>query len=1207
MTGPDDRLTQGLALHRQGRLEAAAALYRAVLAEQPENFEALHLLGTAALQTRQTGQGVALLRKAIAVAPGAAPAHVTLGNGLRDLGQAAQALECFDTALALDPGDARAWYNRGNTLMDLRRVTEAAACYEKAETLSPNNADAANGLGNSLSTLNRHQEAIEAFDRAIASRPDFAAAWYNRGNSFLELKQYQHALDSHTRAATLQPELAQAHDGRGNALWELKRPAEALNCYNRAIALDPDFADAYANRANALRDLDRPEEALASCDRAIALRPEHASSHHNRGNALMDLKRPAEALDCYDKAVALRRDYARAWFNRGNALVALGRPGGAADSFQGAIAAGADNVDSRNNRGNALLETNRGEEALANFDTAIEMQPGYAPAWCNRGNALMAMMRLDDAAASFREALALDPDYIDAHWNQSLLLLLTGDLAAGWRGYEWRKKLKEPVGAGAFDKPLWTGQAIAGKTLFLWWEQGLGDTIQFCRYAAMAAHRGARVVMEVQPPLTGLLRRFDPAIETIVPGTPRPDFDFHCPLMSLPLAFGTTLETIPAPARYLTADRDRVAYWASRLGPPGRKPRVGIVWSGSAAHLNDHNRSLPLAVCAPLFAVDAEWICLQQDIRATDRAGLEQSGGPMFLGQDLKDFDDTAALIECLDLVVTVDTSVAHLAGALGKPVWILAAFSPDWRWLQARDDSPWYPSAKLFRQTQAGDWALAIAAVKAALRARLPANPAVRDVTLQRALAAHQRGALPDAIGLYRAVLDDWPDHFDALHLLGVALLQARETAEGAVWIEKALRINPGAAAAHASLGNGLRDLNRLAESLAHFDTAVALAPDSAGAHYNRGNTLYDLRRLDEALASYDRAIAINPPNPEAFSARGNALWDLGRHEEAFAGFEKAIELRPDFAAAHWNKSLCLLKIGRFAEGWPLYEARHGTGQQTVQRAIAQPRWNGEDIAGKTVFVHWEQGFGDTIQFCRYARLLAGRGARVVLEVQPPLRGLIRGSLPEIETIAAGETPPPFDLHVPLLSLPLAMGTTMATIPASPGYLRADAGLSRQWAERLRPSTRRRIGIVWRGNTAHGHNYIRSMGLADCLPLFRADADFFCLQNDMTEEDRALLARSNGPVYFGAELRDFADTAALIAAMDLVVSIDTSVAHLAGAMGKPVWILLPHTADWRWLLDRDDSPWYPTARLFRQAQPRDWAGVVARVAAALEAAPGAV
>jgi hypothetical protein len=308
----------------------------------------------------------------------------------------------------------------------------------------------------------------------------------------------------------------------------------------------------------------------------------------------------------------------------------------------------------------------------------------------------------------------LQPDYVDAHWNDGLLLLLTGDLEQGWRAYEWRKKLTRSEAARTYPQPLWLGeQDISGKTLFIHWEQGFGDTIQFCRYAKLAKSRGATVVLEVQRALLGLLRQLSPEIELITPDKTPDAFDYHCPLMSLPLAFGTTLKTIPAEPHYLQADAALRAKWSARLEAvcprSGTKPRIGIAWSGSLTHQHDHLRSIGLAECLPLFKMDADWVCLHKEIRDDDRAALKLFNGLKFFGDELDDFSDTAALVDLMDLVISVDTGIAHLAGAMGKPVWILLAFSPDWRWLLDRDDSPWYPSAKLFRQPHPRDWASVI------------------------------------------------------------------------------------------------------------------------------------------------------------------------------------------------------------------------------------------------------------------------------------------------------------------------------------------------------------------------------------------------------------------------------------------------------------------------------------------------------------------
>jgi len=292
-----------------------------------------------------------------------------------------------------------------------------------------------------------------------------------------------------------------------------------------------------------------------------------------------------------------------------------------------------------------------------------------------------------------------------------------GNFEQGWHQYEWRKKREEPVAARSYPQPLWLGEEdIAGKTLFIYWEQGLGDTIQFCRYAKLAEGRGAKVVVSVQEPLRRLLEGISPTTQIIGQREKPIKFDYHCPLLSMPLAFGTTLETIPSEQRYIWADERLRAQWEARLSAK-TKPRIGVVWSGSTGHTNDHNRSIELAEWRPLLGAEADWVSLQKEVRTSDEGILQDIGLTGFFGDDLSDFSDTAALLDLMDLVITVDTSVAHLAGAVGKPVWILLPFNPDWRWLLDRDDSPWYPSARLFRQQRIGDWAGVLDRVRTELR----------------------------------------------------------------------------------------------------------------------------------------------------------------------------------------------------------------------------------------------------------------------------------------------------------------------------------------------------------------------------------------------------------------------------------------------------------------------------------------------------------
>ncbi len=489
--------------------------------------------------------------------------------------------------------------------------------------------------------------------------------------------------------------------------------------------------------------------------------------------------------------------------------------------------------------------------------------------------------------------------------------------------------------------------------------------------------------------------------------------------------------------------------------------------------------------------------------------------------------------------------------------------------------------------------------------QAQKPAAAALQAKFTQ-ALAWHQQGLLADAERVYREILQRQPNHFDALHLLGVIALQTRDTARAAELIGKAIELNANIATAHSNLGKALHDLNRPEQALASFDKAIALEPGFAMAHNNRGNLLVGLVRPAEALVSLDKAIALEPGLAMAHNNRAIALENLKRPEEALASYDRAIALKPDYAEAYWNQSICFLLLGRFEQGWRQYEWRKKCDEPIAPRSFPQPLWLGEqDIAGKTLFIWSEQGLGDTIQFCRYGKLAQARGAKVVMSVPQPLHGLLQRTEPTIAVIGEDEVPAEFDYHCPLLSLPLAFATTLETIPAEQPYLKADETLQRKWSTRLPPKTRPRIGLVWSGRADTNKRRNRSIELERLLPILSPDADWISLQKEAGPNDLAVLRQFGRIAFFGDKLKDFSDTAALLDLMDHVITIDTSVAHLAGAMGKPVWILLPYHPDWRWLLDRDDSPWYPSARLFRQQQIGNWAGVIDRVGNELRSVVG--
>jgi tetratricopeptide (TPR) repeat protein len=486
-----------------------------------------------------------------------------------------------------------------------------------------------------------------------------------------------------------------------------------------------------------------------------------------------------------------------------------------------------------------------------------------------------------------------------------------------------------------------------------------------------------------------------------------------------------------------------------------------------------------------------------------------------------------------------------------------------------------------------------------------MPANPPAPAANrlFAEAVTLHQRGDLEGAEVRYRQVLGLQPGHADALHHLGLIAYAAGMLDEAAGHIGDSLRRKPANAAAHANLALVHHARGDYAGALAECDAALRLQRQFPEAHYNRGNALRELGRLEDAIASYERALRLRPDFVGPLVNRARTLRDLGRFDAALAGNARALTLAPELAEAHLNQAMIQLLRGDFERGLPGFEWRWRDPQlAAARRDFPVPQWRGDtDPAGRAVLVHAEQGLGDTLQFARYAPLLAARGARVVLEVQPPLRELLRTLPGEVEVIARGDALPPMDLHCPLLSLPLAFGTRLGSIPAPVGYLKADPARVAQWQARLGPAVGPRIGLVWSGNPEHNNDRNRSLPLAALGPLFRPGLEFVSLQPAIRASDQPALQSGQLALrHFGDELQDFADTAALASCLDLVIAVDTAGAHLAGALGRPLWLLLPWLPDWRWLLDRDDSPWYPTARLFRQPRAGDWASVITAVGAAL-------
>ena len=496
------------------------------------------------------------------------------------------------------------------------------------------------------------------------------------------------------------------------------KAAAALSLFEMALTVTPDSPEALSNMALALAALHRDSEALAMFDGAHALMPHSLETLNNRGSLLLRLKRAAEALADFDSVLALEPRHAGARLNRGNALVELGRLDEAVTAYDEVLAAHPTSAETHLNRGNTLSLLGRQTEAIAAFDRALSLRSGYVKALTGRGAALQALNRFPEALAHFRNVLAIDKQNADAHHNEALVLLTLGDYRRGFEKYEYRwRRTGMPTRHRNLGKPLWLGEyPLARKTILVHAEQGLGDVIQFVRYVPMLARTGAKVVLEAPPELADLLARVEGVAAVVRRGETLPDFDVHAPVGSLPLAFKTEPSTIPKNVPYLKASDERIAKWRERIERLP-SPRIAIAWAGNPSHANDRSRSIALSRLGPLVSrADVRFVSIQRELRSGDADLLSYQPELLHVGGELDDFDDTAAVVSLVDVVITVDTSVAHLAAALGRPTWIMVPFWPDWRWMVDREDSPWYPTARLFRQPAPGDWGSVIDKVQAAL-----------------------------------------------------------------------------------------------------------------------------------------------------------------------------------------------------------------------------------------------------------------------------------------------------------------------------------------------------------------------------------------------------------------------------------------------------------------------------------------------------------
>lgn len=659
--------------HEAGNLPAAASLYHKLLKNESGQIDVICLLGILYLQQENLDRASEYIQKTLLVNPVHLTAYNYLGTIQKQQGEYEKAIESYKRAIELNPAYVSAHSNLASLYHLQGRLDSALESYKEALSQKPDYFEAYINMGAVLQEQGRCSEAIECYRKAIQLKPDQPVAYSNMAVALKDKQLFDKAEECCRRALELKPDYAEAHINLGLVLQEQGKREKAIESYANALQIEPDNVKAHTNLGSLLKEERRLDEAVECCCRAITIKPDYVEAHNTLGTCFYEQGRLEEAVSCYEQAIKLNHKHAVAYSNLGM----------------------------------ALKDQGRNDAALECCQRAIYLKPVSAYFYNNMGALLQRMGRLDEAIINYKKAIFQKPDFAEAHMNKAFILLMNEDFVEGWSEYEWRLQTSDH-GLRAFKQPKWDGSSLEGKSILVHAEQGYGDTIQFVRFLPLVKERGGYMIFECRQSLISLLKNcpgIDRLVERTSTGIITEQFDFHIPLLSLPGLFGTQTETIPSGIPYISLDPDLVRRWGARF-VHDRNFKIGLVWAGNPHNRKDRIRSCFLDDFAPLADVPGvSFYTLQKGTASGQALTPPRNMKLNNLENQLPDFAETAAVIAHLDLVISVDTAVAHLAGAIGKPVWTLLQFDPDWRWLIGREDSPWYPSMRLFRQPEPDDW----------------------------------------------------------------------------------------------------------------------------------------------------------------------------------------------------------------------------------------------------------------------------------------------------------------------------------------------------------------------------------------------------------------------------------------------------------------------------------------------------------------------
>jgi tetratricopeptide (TPR) repeat protein len=797
----------------------------------------------------------------------------------------------------------------------------------------------------------RIDQARALYAQVLQQQPNHPEALHLLGAICYQLKDYATAETLMRQAIAAKQTYSAAHSNLGNVLKAMGRNQEAVESYNAALALDPDFADAHCNLGNVLREMGRENEAVQHYERALAIRPDYAEVHNNLGNILKDRKQLDDAMAHYRKALALKPDFADPHNNMGLIYLQLDKVDEAIGCYRTALNLNPAYAEAYNNLSNAYLTQGKLKEAVQCYASAIAIRPDYPEAYCNLGNALKDIGELQQAYDAYAQALVYRPNFNEVPFNQSITLLLMGRLKEGWEKYDWRWKSKDfsqPM--RPFTQPLWQGEDLSDKTILVWGEQGVGDTIMFANPLADLIATSGHCVVECDKRLVTLFQRTYPSAEVIpalnppLPRTSASDIDCHIPIGGLARWFRPDVDSFSKRPGFLKPDPQRVAFWKQRLDALGDAPKVGISWRSKHQTTLRNLNYTELFQWSPILGVEGiNFVNLQyDDCEGELQAAEAQFGVTIHRWNDIdlmNDLDEVAALTAALDLTIAPNTSVFGMAGAVGTPVWLMN-LKNDWGtfgtgWV------PWFPSTRIFAKDWDETWEGVIHAVADELGRFAPSaahllpdaaeTVAPADTAselelaitdgLRAAMSMFQQGQLNEAQTLYGEILNVRPDNVEALQMLGVIALKWGGHDIAADLFSRALAVDPAIPEAHSNLGFALQNCGQVERAVAHYRTALQLKPGFVDALLNLGNALRLQNNIDEAVRCYREAIGFSPANALAHNNLATALYQQGNFEEAVGAYKTAISLKPDYAQAMNNLGLALHDQGKLDDAIAQFE----------------------------------------------------------------------------------------------------------------------------------------------------------------------------------------------------------------------------------------------------------------------------------------------